>query len=262
MPGWEMHDGRKPIGPMSEEAIIWAIKRGLPSSTQVRVAGQARWMPLDDHPPFADELVARTAGRRKKKSGKGPLGYTWQEMFALVFALGAVAGVVLGIGWLEDNWHGVRQGLEGRGQKAHRQAGLAAFEEDQIVQGETRPVRAEVPSEAPRSPTARARLASEALSGAGADPREAVCRARALLEPILEADRKKPEVERALSLLSSKELPLLRQEQSEFEKRRGVVCGDGTRPRGCPCRGAHESCCVLHGGVASCEPLPTRIRCF
>jgi len=256
-----MHDGRKPLGPMSEEAVIWAIKRGLPSSTQVRVQGQARWMALDDHPPFADELVARTSGR-KKKSAKGPLGYTWQEIFALMVAVGAVAGVVIGIGWLEENWHAMRQGLEARGQEVHRRTGLPVFEEEHIVQGEA-PSGAVVPaSDTPRSPASRARMASAALNDAGADPREAVCRARALLDPILDADRRKPEVERAFSLMWSKEMPLLRQEQADFEKRRGVVCGDGTRPRGCPCRGAHESCCVLHGGVASCEPPPTRIRCF
>lgn len=256
-----MHDGRKPLGPMSEEAVIWAIKRGLPSSTQVRAEGQARWMPLDDHPPFADELIARTSGRRKKIS-KGPLGYTWQEVLALLVALGVVAGLVIGLGWLEENWHSVRQGIGTREQVAHWSGGLPTFEEHHTVQAETLPASTELPSNTPRSPKARAKMASAALSEPATDERAAVCRARALLEPILEEDRKKPEVERAFSLLSSKELPLLRQEQSDFEKHRGVMCGDGTRPRGCPCRGAHESCCVLHGGVASCEPLPTRIRCF
>ncbi len=257
-----MHDGRSPIGPMSEEAVIWAIKRGLPSSTQIRAEGQARWMPLDDHPPFADELVARTSGRRKKPSGKGPLGYSWQELFAMVCALGAVAGVVVGIGWLEENWHSMRQEIGAREYGSHWSASLPAFEEHQTVHGDTLPASTQVPSNAPRNPTARARMASAALHDASADPRAAVCQARGLLESILESDRKTPEVERALSLLSSKELPLLRQEQNDFEKHRGVMCEDGTRPRGCPCRGAHESCCVLHGGVASCEPLPTRIRCF
>jgi hypothetical protein len=258
-----MYDGRKPIGPMSEEAVIWAIKRGLSSSTQVRIEGQARWMALDDHPPFADELVARTSGRRlKRKRGKRQLGYTWQELFALVFAVGAVAGVVIGIGWLEENWQAMRQRLEARGEEVHRRARLPAFEEDEIVPVEAPSGGGGLASHAPRSPAARARMASAALNEAGADPRDAVCRARALLEPILDADRKMPEVERSFSLMWSKEMPLLRREQADFEKRRGVVCGDGRRPRGCPCRGAHESCCVLHGGVASCEPPPTRIRCF
>jgi hypothetical protein len=256
---WEMHDGRRAIGPMSEDAVIWAIKRGLPSETQVRQAGHQRWTALDDHPPFADELIARSAGQRTRKKKSSPLGYTWKEFVAMGAVIIAVGAMVFGIGWLEKSWTKARQ--------VQLSDVMLAVGEHDVAPGGVTPAATMTPVEpvrapAARTPVERANLASKALRAPKADPRVAVCRAHALLDSIPEEERKKPEVARVVEQLWSAEMPLLRQDLAEFDKRRGVVCGDGTRPTGCPCKGAHAACCVLHGGTASCEPPPTKIRCM
>ncbi|MDI3286410.1 hypothetical protein [Polyangium sp. 15x6] len=262
MPGWELQDGDRKIGPMSEEAVLWAIKRGLPSSTRVRPEGQEAWIPLDDHPVFADELVARST-----REGRAPrrlrwLAYTKMELVRVAVALASVVVAVVAYGHVAENKDGLVREIEDRLRESSAESPSAeparpvASVESGAV-GEA----IEAANAAQLSTSERTRLASAALGDARMDGRAAVCKARALLETLPAGEKRKPEVARALAQLSSKELPLLRAEQAEFEKTRGVLCGDGTKPKDCPCHGAHESCCVLHKGVARCEPLPTRIRC-
>ncbi|MDC0739974.1 DUF4339 domain-containing protein [Polyangium mundeleinium] len=263
MPGWELHDGDKKLGPMSEEAVRWAIMRGLPSSTRVRPEGQEAWIALDDHPAFADELVARSS-----REGRAPrrgrwLAYTRMELVRVAVALASVVVAVVAYGHVAENKDGIVREIEDRWRESTAQIPsaeparpAASVEEPGAVEQAI-----EAANAAQLSTSERMKLASAVLADARMDGRAAVCKARALLETLPPAEKRKPEVARALAQLSSKELPLLRAEQAEFEKTRGVLCGDGTKPRDCPCHGAHEACCVLHKGVARCEPLPTRIRC-
>jgi len=122
MSGWEINDGRGVLGPMSEDAVIWAIKQGLPSDTRVRRKGTDRWMALDDHEPFAGELVYRTSMICRGRRRIWPLGYTWQEFAAMVFALGTVALLVIGVGWVEENWQAIRRELKDRQEDPHLRA--------------------------------------------------------------------------------------------------------------------------------------------
>lgn len=262
MPGWELHDGGKAMGPMSEEAVLWAIKRGLPSSTRVRPEGQEEWIALDDHGPFAEELVSRDNARKQRPRRGKRTGYTWQEVARVLVAPLGVVLVVVGYEWVKTNGDPYIRAIEGffRARAAETAAALPAGSSAEPDPGAVKQAE-DAASVASLSARERARMATSLLEPASADLREGVCKAHAYLDPLSEPDKKKPEVARALSLLSSKELPLLRAEQAEFEKTRGVLCGDGTKPKDCPCQGAHESCCVLHKGVARCEPLPTKIRC-
>ncbi|WP_281314018.1 hypothetical protein [Polyangium sp. y55x31] len=262
MPGWELHDGDRKIGPMSEEAVLWAIKRGLPSSTRVRPEGQEAWITLDDHPVFADELVARST-----REGRAPrrirwLAYTRMELVRVAVALASVVVAVVAYGHVAENKDGLVREIEDRLRESSAESpSAAAAHPAASVESGAVGEAIEAANAAQLSTSERTRLASAALADARMDGRAAVCKARALLETLPAAEKRKPEVARALAQLSSKELPVLRAEQAEFEKTRGVLCGDGTKPKDCPCHGAHESCCVLHKGVARCEPLPTRIRC-
>jgi len=254
MPAWEMHDGAKTLGPMSEEAVIWAIKQGLPSDTRVRIEGDEAWGALDEHPPFAEELVRRTQAQRTARRPKrwAVVAYEWLPGLAVVLVGVGIAAAIHGF-------------LSARGD------GLldAAIAQLRGVTEAPRPVdsaasaraAAAASAAAAMSPAERVKAATALFEDVSVDARDAVCRARTLLETLSAAERQDPEASRALALVSSKELPLLRADQTAFETTRGIICRDGTKPKGCPCHGAHESCCVLHKGVASCEPLPTRIDC-
>ncbi|MRG94171.1 DUF4339 domain-containing protein [Polyangium spumosum] len=269
MPGWELHDGEKTIGPMSEEAVLWAIKRGLPSATRVRPEGLETWIALDDHPAFADELVARSArGKDMPRRGKW-LAYTRMELVRVAVAVASVVVAVVAYGHVAENKDGLVREIEDRWRAGTGAASASAEPAPAEAPSAAEPGAIEEAIEeaieaanaANLSTSERVKLASAALAGPAMEARVAVCKARALLETLPAAEKRKPEAARALALLSSKELPLLRADQAEFEKTRGVLCGDGTKPKDCPCHGAHEACCVLHKGVARCEPLPTRIRC-
>ncbi|MDI1447394.1 hypothetical protein [Polyangium sp. 6x1] len=246
---------------MSEEAVLWAIKRGLPSSTRVRPEGQDAWITLDDHPVFADELVARsTREGRAPRRGRW-LAYTRMELVRVAVALASVVVAVVAYGHVAENKDGLVREIEDRWRESRAETSAEPTRPEPSVEPGAVGQAIEAANAAQLSTSERTRLGSAALADARMDARAAVCKARALLETLPSAEKRKPEVARALAQLSSKELPLLRAEQAEFEKTRGVLCGDGTKPKDCPCHGAHESCCVLHKGVARCEPLPTRIRC-
>ena len=264
MPGWELHDGEKTIGPMSEEAVLWAIKRGLPSSARVRPEGQEAWLALDDHARFADELVARSArGKDVPRRGRW-LAYTRMELVRVAVALASVVVAVVAYGHVAEDGGGLVAEIEDRLRSGGAGSGAAEpayVEASSEVEPGAVEQAAEAANAAQLSVNERVRVANAALAGAGTEARAAVCKARAMLETLPATEKRRPEVARALALLSSKELPLLRADQATFEKTRGVLCGDGTKPKDCPCHGAHEACCVLHKGVARCEPLPTRIRC-
>ncbi len=264
MLGWQLHDGEKTLGPMSEEAVRWAIKRGLPSSTRVRPEGQEAWITLDDHPAFADELVARSArGKELPRRGRW-LAYTRMELARVALALVGVVVAVVAYGRVAEDGDGLVRAMEDRWRERGAEGArgpLAPERRESPVAEDPGAVRQaeEAANAAQLSVGNRVKMASAALEGLEA--RVGVCKARALLETLPATDKKKTEVARVLSSVSSKELPLLRADQAAFEKTRGVLCGDGTKPKDCPCHGSHEACCVLHKGVARCEPLPTRIRC-
>jgi hypothetical protein len=263
MAAWEILDHGKTLGPMSEEAVLWAIRDGIRSDVRVRREGEGRWIALDDHPPFAEELIARHAVLRKRKRRFALFGYTAYEFLALLAAIGVVVLIVRGVAWTEDNWRALQAE---RAQRAEASQGALAMsgdagEEDEAVPAVTQNgawTRGKDP-QASRPPAERARLASAEL-GSSKDVRGAVCHAHQLLDSIPTSERKKPGVQAAFNTLREKETRLLEADLALFERSRGVICRDGTKPEACRCK-APEGCCVGHGGMVSCEPPPTRIKC-
>ena len=115
-------------------------------------------------------------------------------------------------------------------------------------------------AEAARPPKERAEIALRVLEPTG-DMHGSVCRAHELLDPIPEADRKLPDVRKALAALRVQKALQLQREQAEFEKTRGLICRDGWTGSSCRCNGPRRGCCSHHGGIAGCEPLPTKVQC-
>lgn len=257
MPGWELHDGAKTVGPMSEQALVWAIKRGLSASARVRPEGQEAWIALDDHAPFAAELVARSKREADAPKRSRWTAYTGMEFARILVVLFGLVVLVVSYEWLEAHgdpyFHRVDAYL--RGVWGSAGPPLPQPKEGAVKQAA---IAASVSGLPPKQ---RAKMAIGVLNDASVRPAEAICRARAYVETLSADEKKIHEVAVAISNIQDKEQPLLRNDLVEFRKTRGILCGDGTKPKDCPCAGSHESCCVLHKGVQGCEPEPTHIRC-
>lgn len=258
MPGWELHDGNRKTRAMSEQAVLHAIARGLDSSAKVRPEGQEVWLALDDHEPFADALVQRSQRDANQTKRGGLTAYTWAELGRVALALVVLVGAVVLVDRLGPEampyWERVKAYWTAASAPSSSSA-VAELSPGAIRQAEIASSIASVP------PKTRASMALSLLDDPKVDRRKAVCTSRAYLDTLPEEQRTLQEVKNARSHLSSTELPLLHAERAEFEKTRGVICGDGTKPKNCRCGAAHESCCANHKGVQGCEPLPSRIRC-
>jgi hypothetical protein len=112
--------------------------------------------------------------------------------------------------------------------------------------------------EASWTPEDRAQLAVHQLNVSANE--ESVCAARKLLNPIAQADRKKPDVVKAYARLHNRETEVLTKMRADADEYRTVICRDGSASD-CKCKGSRRGCCSSHGGVASCEPLPNEIIC-